>query len=111
MNLKDDWAFSGAEFIDEILQKLCNFERMTWQEIIMQIGGPSKGTNNHPIPINELSKEAQKKLDKRKLLFDEVFSLRLSGKKRIYGVREGRILRIIWYCAEHQACESTKKHS
>lgn len=107
----EEWCFSGDEFLQEILPTMKHFETMTWQEIISASGGRRKGTNSHPIPFSDLSKEAQKKLSERQMEYDEVFSLRLSGLKRIIGIREERILKILWYCEDHQACQSIKRNT
>ena len=107
----EDWSFNGEDFLTEVLPTMKHFESMTWQDIIQASGGRRGGTNSHPISFADLTPEAQKKLRDRQLEYDEVFSLRLSGRKRIIGIREERILKIIWYCEDHQACPSMKRGS
>lgn len=87
---------------DEIWSKLIQFETMTWNEILAASGGRTKGNNHHPVPINELQKDAQVRLSELgQDDIDEVFSLRLSGTQRIYGIREGRVLKILWFDGDH----------
>jgi len=93
-----DWSCAEnwlANLCDSILPKLKDYETMTWQEIMSASGGRSRGTNNHYIEIEDLSKEAQKRLCDLKMDdIDALFCLRLSGKERIWGIVDGRIFKI-----------------
>lgn len=83
-----------------ILPALCNFETMTWHEIKAASGGKGvgRGTKSHPIPIEQLSKEAQKRLEElQQDDIEELFSLRIAGKIRVFGIRDRNILKIIWF--------------
>lgn len=91
-------------FIDEILPKIRNFERMTWGEIL--------GRRNHAIPISHLSKAAKKRLQERKLDdIEELVSLHLTGLQRVWGIRSQRELRLLWWDPDHGVCPSHKKHT
>lgn len=84
--------------------KIGDFESMTWNDL------PSQGS--HPVPVAELCKEAQKRL--QAIQQDDVenlFSLRLSGKQRIWGIRAGGIFKVLWWDPCHQVCPSKKKHT
>jgi hypothetical protein len=86
----------------EIIKLLHDFEKMSWNEIKKAAGGRSSGTNNHSLPIDGFTKEAQKRLQQLKLDdVDELFSLRLNNTLRLYGVRDGRVLRFIWHDPHH----------
>ena len=37
---------------------------------------------------------------------DEIYSLRLEGKLRVFGLRELNCLRILWIDREHEICPS-----
>lgn len=77
---------------------------MTWAEILAATGGRTCGNNSHLVPLSDLKKEAVDRL--RELQqddIDELFSLRLSGKERIYGIPDGRVLQILWFCPNHEA--------
>jgi hypothetical protein len=85
--------------------KLKSFESMTWQEI----EGPS---GSHFIEVSQCAKDARDRL--RALQYDDIdmlFSLRISGRARVFGIRERRILRILWWDPEHQICPSAKRHT
>jgi len=77
---------------------------MTWQNIIEAAGGRRRGSNNHPIAISDLCREAQVRCQELGLheLTDELFSLRLAGNVRLWGIRQGRILQLIWYDPRHE---------
>lgn len=90
--------------VDEILPKLRSFESMTWTQI-MQSG-------SHPISCDRLCKEAKDRLEARSLDDnDEVFSLRLSGRNRIFGIRQTDCLQILWWDPDHKVCPSQLKHT
>lgn len=93
-----------------ILPHLADRETMTWAEIEMQGGRKKKGTNNHSIPCNNLCPEAQRRLEE--LItedIDELFSLSVNNKIRIWGIRRERVLQILWFDFEHEVCPSSKK--
>ena len=101
------WSISQENWSvweNEILPKLVDFESMTWNEI-------KNGPNSHNVSVGRIIEEAQDDLTANKLIYDEVFSLRLTGKKRIWGFLENGVLNIIWYDAEHEICPSLKKHT
>lgn len=123
-NLNPVWSFSRCErtgkwSIDEnisnsnsltlFLNKLSNFEKMTWNEILTATHDKSNKSSNHDIKVSKLCKEAQKKLELMKLDDEEViFSLRFSNKERLFGFRENNVLRIIWFSDKHDICPSSK---
>jgi hypothetical protein len=86
----------------EILPKLQNLETMTWADILRPAGGRTHGNNNHPVAVEKLTKQAKDRL--REINQDDVaelFSLRLDGTKRIYGIRDRRVLKLLWYDPFH----------
>jgi hypothetical protein len=80
---------------------------MTWAEI----NHPNTGC--HPIPIKELCSEAQKRLSQIELIAteEELFSLRLSGRERLWGIRERHIFKILWWDPKHEVYPVKKKHT
>ena len=86
----------------KLIKSLHGFEKMTWNQIKQAAGGRSSGTNSHPLSIDDFSKEAQKRLEQLKLDDnDELFSLRLNNTLRLYGIRDGRVLRFVWHDPHH----------
>ena len=91
---------------NDILPKLCNFERMTWPEIEQASGGRSSGNNSHFVNKNNLSKMARERLEELQIDdVDQVYSLRLTGKTRIIGKRIGSIMQIIWFDFNHEVID------
>lgn len=92
-------------FLDEILCKMKDFETRTWAEI-------KGGKQNHSIAVDLIEPVAQKRLQELGLDdLDSVFSLRLTGTKRLFGIRTGRVFEVLWYDPEHEICPSLKKHT
>lgn len=93
---------AGKEWWKEIFPKLCHLETMTWAEINAASGGKKAGNNNHPVQVHKLSDEAKKRLyELGQDDLEELFSLRLTGTKRIYGIRDRRALKLLWYDKYH----------
>lgn len=115
IDIDGSWGWNNIEITKwwtDILPKLKNFETMTWGQVISASGGKStgSGTNNHNIPVDKIIKKARDRLEEIHLDdIDEVFSLRLSGDERIYGILEGNILKVVWYDPNHEICPSTKR--
>lgn len=83
---------------------------MTWAEITRGTGGKSRGNNNHFVPVAKLAKEAKVRLREiRQEDVSDLFSLHIDGKTRIYGIRDGRALKLLWYDPDHTVYPMTKK--
>ena len=105
MDQGGDWGWdtvTGAQWLNDILPKLRDFESMTWSEIKQAAGGRTKGTNSHTVSVEKLSQKAKNRL--LEIHQDDVkdlFSLRLTGKRRIYGIRDRRALKLLWFDKDH----------
>jgi hypothetical protein len=101
------WQDLDAVTLNEIRTKLAQFESMTWNEILVD----SK-KQNHSVEVWKLSKEAQERLNATGLGdAEEVVSLRLSGRERVWGLRQGAVMLILWWDPEHAVCPSLLKHT
>lgn len=86
----------------EIIKLLCSYERMTWADLRKQVGGRGHGTNHHPLPVSSFTKKARDRLQELKLDdYPDLFSLRLQNTVRLYGIKDGRVLKFIWYDPYH----------
>lgn len=75
---------------------------MTWDEIAKASGGRTQGNNHHFVRVEKLTKQAKDRLAELKQEdVSELFSLRLTAQKRIYGVRDRRALKLLWYDKHH----------
>lgn len=97
-----------------ILEHLRDFEGLTWAELKAQAGGRSQGTNHHSITIKDFTSDARKRLAEINLDdFDSLFSLRINNTLRLYGVRDGRVLQLVWHDPHHGsgkgACPTKKQ--
>ena len=100
------WGWGKIEikfFIETILKKLKHYETMAWSEV--------EGSNSHFIPVNQIDKFAKDRLRNRHLFVEQLFSLRITGKKRVWGYREKKIFYLLWWDPEHQVCPSYKRHT
>lgn len=103
---------SRTFFMDKIYPKLRDFEQKTWTEIEKETTGKEGRSKHHFIDIEKLSKDAQSRLEELKINdLDSLFSLRLEGTLRIFGIRKQNYLRILWIDPEHEVCISKKKHT
>jgi len=95
---------NGTDDAMETLKRLGELETVPWNEL--------HATGSHSIPVSKLIRKAQRRLESLKLDdFQEIYSLRMSGKKRLWGIRVGSILRFLWWDPEHKICPSKKKHT
>ena len=86
----------------EILPKLQHFESMTWAEITRAAGGRARATNHHFVEVEKLTRQAKDRLSEiRQDDVSELFSLRPDATKRIYGIRDRRALKLLWYDPHH----------
>ena len=111
-----EWGFTAelfkSKWCNGLLKKFLELEKTTWAIIANQTGGPSRGTNSHHVPISDIVNEAKKRLAQLYLDdLDDIYSLRISNKERIYGIVQDTVLFMIWYDPNHQVCPSAKKHT
>lgn len=106
------WGWRGLcqnQFWNDILPKLKDFESMTWNEIHAATK-KNRGNLHHSIPKTSLNKEAQERLEHlNQDDIDKLFSLRLQGAHRVFGIKDGRVLKLLWFDPGHEVCPCTKK--
>lgn len=89
--------------------KLRHFESQTWLELEKELFGAKSKTKHHSVSVSKIIPEARKRLAHLKLDdIDELFSIRLTGEQRIWGIRHFSYLRILWFDLEHEICPSSK---
>ncbi len=103
-----EWGWdrlTDAALRDLIRVHLSHLETMTWAELAQAAGGRRHGNNHHAIPVEDCAPEAQRRLQELQLDdVDELFSIRITARWRLFGVREGRVLRFVWCDQEHTVC-------
>jgi hypothetical protein len=91
------WHLIPADKLRDIRHKLGGFEGQTWSDIITK-----SQNNNHFMPVLKICCEAQARLNALHLEdTDALFSLRLSGRERVWGILDNGILMILWWDPFH----------
>lgn len=106
MDVEGPWGWHKfeASHLQDFLQKIFHSQKLTWQNL--------REHGSHLVDIVSLHTDAQKRLQHlEKDGLDQLYSLRLSGKKRAWGIKEGNILWLLWWDPDHQVCPSNKKHT
>jgi hypothetical protein len=95
------WTRMSADKQTEIYRKLSNFEKKAWTEF------EGKGGNKN-IPLSNLCVAAKKRLNSLKLddADGSLYELRTAGKERVWAIRQGDILHLLWWDPEHEVCPS-----
>ena len=105
-----DWSWEGIDektIWKDIHSKLSEFERKTWNEILIK-----DRYRNHLVLISKICPQAQERLRKIKQDdIDELVSLRLTGQKRVWGIRAENVLKILWWDSDHTVCPSLKRYT
>lgn len=100
------WCPKGIhkEVLLQVVSKLKHFESTPWTEI--------ERHGSHFIAVKDLIPDAKKRLQLLRLDdTDVLFSLRLSGRERLWGLRSNDVFAVLWWDPEHQICPSEKKHT
>ncbi len=91
---------------NDIFPKMRNYESMTWGEILQD------RKRNHSVNVEQLLKEARKRLTDLKLDdIEELFRFRLTGEQRVWGIREREVFRILWWDPDHEICPSPLRNT
>lgn len=91
----------------EAREKLSSFEESTWADL--SIGRTPRLTR---IPRQNLDPQAQKRLTALRMDdFNDVYEMRLTGKCRIWGVREEPVFLLLWWDPDHTVCPSHLRHT
>ena len=107
VDLGGPWCFgkkTDAAAVKMLFDKFRSFETMTWAQV--------ESAGSHFIAVNDITTEAQNRLGE---IFqddtDSVFSLHLTGRARVFGLRFSSVLRLLWWDPNHEVCPSYKKHT
>jgi hypothetical protein len=99
------WSALDGSGLRVVLQRLKEMETMTWSSI-------ESGTGSHFVDVGSLSKPAR---DRLAIIqqddTDALFSLRITGRRRVWGIRASAVLKVLWWDPLHEVCPSPKKHT
>lgn len=98
------WEKVDAATLAEIRSKLRDFESMRWEQI---------GKDSHYVSPASIVREAANRLKtvSQGYDLDLLYSLRLTGKKRVWGFKKGDVLAILWWDPRHEVYPSAKKNT
>jgi len=89
----------------EVLHYLGDYSGKTWAEIEAErTGGKQRHKKHHSMDVTKLPQAARTRLQAH---FgddapDALFRFRLSGKGRLWGIRDGAIFHLLWYDPLHR---------
>lgn len=90
--------------LDDIIQRLKGYEGLSWHEV--------HKSGSHSVSLDKIIPEAQRRLEELNLDdVDNIYSLRIGGQERIWGIKQGDAFLLLWWDPEHQVCPSNKKHT
>lgn len=103
-----NWAWTKLEDSNKfkkVIERLQEFERKNWNEII--------SSGSHPIAVGHIVKSARNRLQKIKMDdIDELMSFRLSGKERVWCIRQlNNIMTVLWWDPHHEICPAQERHT
>jgi hypothetical protein len=88
-----------------IVPRLHHLESMTWGQV-------EGATGSHFVEVTNIDGEAQRRLTAiGKDEQAQLFSLRITGEMRLWGVQDVAILRVLWWDPKHTVCPAPKKHT
>jgi hypothetical protein len=94
---------------DTVLLSIVEYSGRKWKEIDTETHDNGK-SKHHFLEYDKLSFRARQRIVAKRLQQDTdlIFSLRLSNKVRIIGLRKDDRLEVIWFDPEHDFCPSTR---
>lgn len=113
-SLKPVWSFARAELdgpfpfsnasLPTVIEKLKAYESLTWSEL--------KRQRSHPVKTELVSKGARDRLTEIGLGEEAwLYSFRVNAEERIWGLRRGNVIQVLWWDPEHRVCPSSLKHT
>jgi len=106
-DLEGPWGWnlsSAGQLLGETIPHLHNLETMTWHGL--------RATGSHPIARDVISRSAQDRLAQiGKAEEETLFSIRITGRRRVWGIRRGTILHLLWWDPEHSVYPVEKHHT
>jgi len=93
------WHRLHISDVPALCTRLAELEKHSWTSI-------SSGTGSHFIDSAQIVADARKRLIELKLdsHMDEIYSIRICGKQRVYGINNNNIFYFLWWDPEHEIC-------
>jgi hypothetical protein len=101
------WRDVDAATMQEIIGKLRDFESMTVSQLFHQGDEPGKQYALSQLPAKPIKRLRELDLDDA----DNIYRLRLGGKKRLYGFLFDDVFHLLWWDPDHGVFPSKLKHT
>tara|TARA_R110002124_G_scaffold149220_1_gene315010 strand:- start:148910 stop:149386 length:477 start_codon:yes stop_codon:yes gene_type:complete len=108
-----EWGWEsicGHTFLKDLFDKIYNdYSSMKYSELI----DPKKNSHAVSFDAKGLHKNAIKRLSDLKLIdhFDELITIRVTGKKRLWCLHNEHVLHMLWWDPDHKIYPSHKKNT
>lgn len=103
-------ALNRNFFWNYLVPKLKNIESTKWHEFEKETFGRNNKSKHHWVKVTDLIKKAQHRLCELKLDdYEELYSIRLTGTQRIWGIRFQNYYKLLWFDFNHSICPSLKE--
>jgi len=95
------WSNVSGEELRRIHHWMSEIEQLSWREIFAQ---QSRGNSKHHyIPLDRIGKVGRARLETlRQSDIDELFSFRLDEARRIWGIVDRHVFKVLWWDPDHQ---------
>jgi hypothetical protein len=101
------WHELDASGIEKVKTRLASLERSTWNDIFVR-----DARNNHEIPVNTLKCATAKKWMAENMPDQpSLWTIRVTGKERIWGILSESAYQIVFWDPEHLIWEVAKKNT
>jgi hypothetical protein len=97
-------------FWQYLFPKFKEIETKKWSELEKETFGRHGKSKNHWVDVNAIIKPAQDRLGELNMDDHErIYSMRLTGTQRIWGIRLQNYFRLLWFDFNHQICPSLRE--
>lgn len=106
LDMEGRWGWHNIDrgLFEKVHDRLKSFETMSWTAI--------EQADCHFISCTDIVRDAQTRLvELQQDDIDDLFSLRVQGRIRVWGIRDGSALKLLWLDPDHEVCPSTKKNT
>jgi len=101
------WDSVSREDMKQVIDHLKSLESMSWSAILV---GAKK--HNHNCEVGGMCRDARRCLaEDWQGGADEALTIRLTNKKRLWGILEGPILYLLWWDPDHAVYPSLPKNT
>ncbi len=97
-----DSRYNDDCFLD-IAKHLRDYQGLTWADVKRK---------DHPVARNRIIGEAQQRLEYlNQEDVDALWRLKFTNRQRLWGIRDTKIFRVLWWDPQHKVCPSVKKRT